>query len=213
MDAILAKPKKVYPSSFKKYAKKDHAVVDTVITCKGCKVEKRTSEFKRSRTARLGVSGKCRACLNVIRKARRLAPENRERILAAEREKRLDPVEMEKRRIRSRNRYARNLEFLRGKHREYSRRKTYEMKKKYAVKADPLKRRARKLLGNAVANGSIAKPSKCEDCHNDCERHRLHGHHEDYNKPLDVVWLCHRCHFKRHGRFITQDEVERYAGV
>ena len=55
--------------------------------------------------------------------------------------------------------------------------------------------RARVLLHNAVARGKVMKPEACEDCR---ERAKLDGHHEDYTKPLEVIWLCRPCHAKRH---------------
>ena len=32
----------------------------------------------------------------------------------------------------------------------------------------------------------------------DCGESRPHGHHENYDKPLDVIWLCPLCHKRRH---------------
>lgn len=31
-----------------------------------------------------------------------------------------------------------------------------------------------------------------------CGRTPTHAHHEDYTRPLDVVWLCASCHRHRH---------------
>lgn len=50
-------------------------------------------------------------------------------------------------------------------------------------------------LARAIRIGKITKPNQCERC--DSTEH-IHGHHEDYSKPLDVVWLCPDCHGKRH---------------
>lgn len=57
---------------------------------------------------------------------------------------------------------------------------------------------ARVLLGKAVRDGRITKPDGCEDCGQVTPSRRLHGHHQDYSKPLDVEWLCKDCHWDRH---------------
>lgn len=58
------------------------------------------------------------------------------------------------------------------------------------------KRAAQVILGNAVRDGRIEKPRSCSSC--GCEPDRLEGHHEDYSKPLDVIWLCRQCHANIH---------------
>ncbi len=60
---------------------------------------------------------------------------------------------------------------------------------------NPEKVLAAKMVRRAVKNGSIVKAKKCHDCG---KGGRLHGHHEDYSKPLEVVWLCGGCHVHRH---------------
>lgn len=38
---------------------------------------------------------------------------------------------------------------------------------------------------------SLKPPDQCEICGDPC---RPHGHHEDYTKPLQVIWVCPVCH-------------------
>ena len=43
-------------------------------------------------------------------------------------------------------------------------------------------------------------PANCELC--DAET-KLHAHHHDYEKPLDVTWLCPACHHQLHARVLN----------
>lgn len=54
-----------------------------------------------------------------------------------------------------------------------------------------VKKAANTTLGNAVRDGRLLKPSACHYCYTVCE---LVAHHWDYYRPLDVTWLCLRCH-------------------
>lgn len=66
-------------------------------------------------------------------------------------------------------------------------------------KENPEKYKAHVTLGNAVRDGKIDKPLFCSDCG---EKRKLHAHHNDYSKPLDVQWLCVPCHGKRNHHYI-----------
>lgn len=59
---------------------------------------------------------------------------------------------------------------------------------------------ANRKLNNALAtkNSPLTRPSCCEECG---EVGSVEGHHCDYSKPLEVNWLCTRCHAKWHERF------------
>lgn len=57
----------------------------------------------------------------------------------------------------------------------------------------------------AIADGVLVRPRTCANrkykilpfsCYGWCSR--IQPHHEDYSRPLDVVWLCTSCHRRLH---------------
>jgi hypothetical protein len=65
----------------------------------------------------------------------------------------------------------------------------------------PEKRRAQGAVANAIRAGKLVR-RPCAVCAADPSE----AHHDDYSKPLDVRWLCRRCH-KAHHR------IERQGGI
>lgn len=50
-------------------------------------------------------------------------------------------------------------------------------------------------VARALQSGVLVRPSTCSKCGVCC---KPQAHHNDYSKPLDVVWLCGDCHAKEH---------------
>ena len=67
--------------------------------------------------------------------------------------------------------------------------------------ADRNKNLARGRLRDAVKYGKVEKPKHCQRCKAATPAKALDGHHEDYSRPLDVVWLCRSCHGLAHIRW------------
>ena len=66
---------------------------------------------------------------------------------------------------------------------------------------------AHQKVARALRSGALVKGTRCEDCSvTEALGATLLAHHEDYSRPLEVVWLCRSCHFKRH----EEREPERF---
>lgn len=62
------------------------------------------------------------------------------------------------------------------------------------LRSDPRKYAAHKHVQIAVANGLLT-PQACEVCGTNS---KVHAHHDDYARPLDVRWLCPVHHMRHH---------------
>lgn len=62
-------------------------------------------------------------------------------------------------------------------------------------KAVPGMNRAHLAVMRAVRKGVLVR-LPCQVC----GKTPTHGHHEDYSRPLDVIWLCHKHHKAIHSR-------------
>ena len=96
--------------------------------------------------------------------------------------------------------YCKHCYRIRDKERHPNRHKDYyknnqeriDKKAKLYHEAHEKMTKAQWKLKSAVQSGKIIKPNKCEEC--GIEGQVLDGHHDDYSKPLEVIWLCRTCH-------------------
>lgn len=140
-------------------------------TCFKCLITKDISEFYRHKSMSDGHLNKCKDC------SRKEARENR--IKNIEYYKEYDAWRFKNDpRVKERHkRYKKTKEF-----KESATRSKYKW-----IKNNPEKRAAHVVLGNAVKYGKINKPNECSVCKEITKSRRLHAHHKDYTKPLDVT--------------------------
>lgn len=63
------------------------------------------------------------------------------------------------------------------------------------------KRSAYRKVRTALKSGDLVRPATCSKCGANPGfasdgRAMIQAHHHDYNKPLDVEWICPKCHRK-----------------
>ena len=86
-----------------------------------------------------------------------------------------------------------NIEKIRKHDRERGSRQTPEYFKEYRNKY-PNKDKAKNMVNNAIRDGKLFK-EPCEVCGT---TEKIHAHHNDYAKPLNVRWLCSAHHKQWH---------------
>lgn len=76
-------------------------------------------------------------------------------------------------------------------------------------------RHAQNVLEEAIEKGRIERKYICECCGASYTfadgRTAIQAHHCDYNKPLDVMWLCQKCHHEWHKTHKAKEVVPSEA--
>lgn len=115
--------------------------------------------------------------------------ENKNKISIREAKKRIsDPNRFEKNRVRNLVWSKDNRESIN----EYQR---------FWYQKNKEKRRAHVQLNRAIKSGNIMRPKSCSEC---CKECKPDGHHIDYAKPFDVIWVCRACHSRKSPRTVIR---------
>jgi hypothetical protein len=150
--------------------------------CSPCSEIKDLSDFPFQKKSSTGLAGVCRKCSY-----------QRNKIALQRRRNRYPLKELTyKREYQSRPEIRRKV---RERYVQNRNANPEKFKAKEAIQKQSEKGKARNALRIAVHAGKIIKPEKCERCKTDGY---VEGHHPDYSKPLEVVWLCRPCHRKVH---------------
>lgn len=71
---------------------------------------------------------------------------------------------------------------------------------------------AQNILEEAIERGILERKTVCECCGRSYKmkdgRNGIQAHHPDYNRPLDVMWLCQKCHYEWHKNNKAKKEIE-----
>ena len=146
--------------------------------CRQCNVKKELVDFYVHKAMLDGHLNKCKEC--VKKRVGQHREKNIEYITQYDKNRSMLPH-----RIKARENYQKTEN---GKNAIKKSRQNY--RKKF-----PMKYAAHIILGNAIRDGKIKKEFLCSECKNGGQ---IHGHHDNYTKPLDVRWLCVKCHVEWH---------------
>lgn len=138
--------------------------------CTRCGVLKPVTEFWKNSHCRSGFLNQCKACVTK-------APENVPRICLSCQK----PFYANKYRIKS----GRGIYCSRSC-------QAREAWRVIPTRATKLQR----VRANSFVYNNLMASSSCEACQ--AAGVMIHGHHEDYNKPEEVRWLCVPCHRRLH---------------
>lgn len=75
------------------------------------------------------------------------------------------------------------------------------------------KERAHDIVEKAIKRGALTNPHKCSQCGSSDTfkdgRTAIQAHHDDYDKPLEVRWICQPCHHEWHKNNKALNETDQ----
>ena len=193
--------------------------------CTQCEIQKESLEFPKRLANKDGLYSWCKECCR--KKTREHAIKNPEKVKASI-EKRKDKQLASARLYKKLNKdrlvakqkiyYQANRDMLCEKAKKYGKNKSPEQKqerREYYLKwkesdsgkqylKENWKERKKKYrkhykasekVKDAIKAGKLVRPETCSICN---EKGRIEGHHADYDKPLEVIWVCKKCHTMIH---------------
>ncbi len=157
--------------------------------CSKCKIEKKEDCFWIRNNRKSGVNSECKEC-------------------AKERRTKKYAQSLEESRKKRNAYYAKNREKLckgqiesqKGNTRYRKYQNKYLIDK---VKSGDKKFIARRIVCMALKAKMIERPDLCSNC---LIKEKVEAHHYDYDKPLNIIWLCTQCHRALHKRL--KEEVK-----
>lgn len=158
--------------------------------CTSCKIEKNFDEFGNSKKGKWGKREICKPCKRI--KDREYERANPKKM--TEKHNRWYERHKDHAAEYRRKRYAENPEPYKARSIEYRKKMNNDPVKKYKYKY-PHKKKAHLYVELAIRYGDLVRPDRCSKCKKKC---KPQGHHHDYDKPLDVTWLCPKCHGFEH---------------
>lgn len=140
--------------------------------CKQCNTAKTATDFYVSNPKR------CKECIKASVRANRAG--NLEHYRAFDKARASQPH-----RVAARKEYAKTPAYA----------ESHEAAAKRWAERHPERRKASHMVGNAIRDGKLIPWPVCAvpDCFG-----KPQGHHPDYSRPLDVVWLCDKHHKEVH---------------
>jgi hypothetical protein len=143
-----------------------------MLICKHCNTEKPDGDFYASSKS------KCKECIKSAVRSHR--EQNIEKIREYDKQRGNQPHRVEARK-------------------KYIKTEAGKQAKKKAIdaykKRQPMVYASHVITGNAIRDGKLIQASNCSACNS---TEKIEGHHDDYTKPLDVRWLCEKCHKQWH---------------
>jgi hypothetical protein len=162
--------------------------------CNNCKQQKEETEYYEHPGGKGGREATCKECVRA--KKRKHYQENKKRIRAEKRKFYYENQEKEiKRSIKWNKANRKKTRIINRRwwenHKEEYRERRNELSRKHYKEAKLYKKhRVYNAVKQALKKGELIK-KECQ--YPNCKyknMYKVAGHHPDYNKPLEVVWLC-----------------------